>query len=188
MDVKNLRLPGLIVLKPRRFSDPRGYFTETYNEKVFAAAGITTKFVQDNQSLSVFKGTVRGLHFQLPPAAQAKLVRVLQGSVYDVAIDLRVGSPTYGQTDAATLTADGGEQIFVPHGFAHGFCTLEPDTVVAYKVDEFYAPASDSGLIWNDPTLAIDWPVPAAEAVLSDKDKVLGRFADFKSPFKYEGA
>ena len=188
MDVKNLKLPGLMVLKPRRFSDPRGYFIETYNEKVFAAAGITAKFVQDNQSLSVSKGTVRGLHFQLPPAAQAKLVRVLLGSVYDVAIDLRVGSPTYGQSDGATLTAEGGEQIFVPRGFAHGFCTLEPDTVVAYKVDEFYAPASDSGLIWNDPTLAIDWPVAPGDAKLSDKDCKLGRFADFKSPFKYEGA
>lgn len=188
MDATKLKLPGLMVLKPRRFSDPRGYFIETYNEKVFAAAGITTKFVQDNQSLSAAKGTVRGLHFQLPPAAQAKLVRVLQGSVYDVAIDLRMGSPTYGQSAAATLTADGGEQIFVPRGFAHGFCTLEPDTVVAYKVDAFYAPASDSGLIWNDPTLAIGWPVAASEAVLSDKDKTHGRFADFNSPFRYEGA
>ena len=188
MDATELKLPGLMVLKPRRFSDPRGYFIETYNEKVFAAAGITAKFVQDNQSLSAAKGTVRGLHFQLPPAAQAKLVRVLQGSVYDVAIDLRVGSPTYGQSAAATLTADGGEQIFVPRGFAHGFCTLEPDTVVAYKVDEFYAPASDSGLIWNDPTLAIDWPVAPGDAMLSDKDYKLGRFADFKSPFRYEGA
>lgn len=188
MDVQRLKLPGLMVLKPRRFSDPRGYFIETYNEKAFAAAGIATRFVQDNQSLSVAKGTVRGLHFQLPPAAQAKLVRVLQGSVYDLAIDLRVGSPTYGQCDGATLTADGGEQMFVPRGLAHGFCTLEPDTVVAYKVDEFYAPASDSGLIWNDPALAVRWPVAAADAVLSDKDKTLGRFADFKSPFRYEGA
>lgn len=188
MDVENLTLPGLMVLKPRRFSDPRGYFLETYNEKAFAAAGIAARFVQDNQSLSVAQGTVRGLHFQLPPAAQAKLVRVLQGSVYDVAIDLRVGSPTYGQSDAATLTAEGGEQIFVPRGFAHGFCTLEPNTVVAYKVDEFYAPASDSGLIWNDPTLAVRWPVAASEAMLSGKDKTLGRFADFKSPFIYEGA
>src|ERR1043165_979095 len=188
MDAKNLNLPGLMLLKPRRFSDPRGYFIETYNEKVFAAAGIMAKFVQDNQSLSVSRGTIRGLHFQLPPAAQAKLVRVLQGSVYDVAVDLRVGSPTYGRSDAATLTAEGGEQIFVPRGFAHGFCTLEPNTVVAYKVDEFYAPASDSGLIWNDPALAVRWPVAAGDVVLSDKDRTHGRFADFVSPFKYEGA
>jgi dTDP-4-dehydrorhamnose 3,5-epimerase len=186
MDVKSLTLPGLILLKPRRFADSRGYFFESYNEKTFHAAGIAAKFVQDNQSFSASKGTIRGLHFQLPPAPQAKLVRVLQGSVYDVAVDLRVGSPTYGRCDGATLTAEGGEQIFVPRGLAHGFCTLEPDTVVAYKVDEFYAPASDSGLIWNDPALAIDWPV-AADAVLSDKDHKLGRFADFKSPFRYEG-
>ena len=187
MDVKSLTLPGLILLKPRRFSDSRGYFVETYNEKAFRAAGIAAKFVQDNQSFSAAKGTIRGLHFQLPPAPQAKLVRVLQGSVYDVAIDLRVGSPTFGRSEGARLTAEGGEQIFVPRGFAHGFCTLEPDTLVAYKVDEFYAPASDSGLIWNDPTLAIKWPVAAHDAVLSEKDHKLSRFADFKSPFRYEG-
>src|ERR1043165_158456 len=188
MDSKNLGLPGVVLLRPRVFQDARGSFAETYNEKAFAEAGITATFVQDNQSLSAARGTVRGLHFQLPPAAQAKLVRVLHGSVYDVAIDLRVGSPTYGQSAAATLTAGGGEQIFVPRGFAHAFCPLEPDTWVAYKVDEFYAPASDSGLIWKDPILAIDWPVAAGEAVLSDKDKTHGRFADFKSPFTYEGA
>ena len=143
--------------------------------------------MQDNQSFSAKRGTIRGLHFQLPPAAQAKLVRVLHGSVYDVAVDLRVGSPTYGRWKGETLTADGGEQLFVPRGFAHAFCTLEPDTIVAYKVDEFYAPASDSGLIWNDPALAIDWPVAPQDVVLSDKDLKLGRFADFVSPFKYEG-
>ena len=186
MEIKSLDLPGVVLLRPRRFADARGYFVETYNERTFAPAGIAVKFVQDNQSYSAKRGTIRGLHFQLPPAAQSKLVRVLQGSVYDVAIDLRVGSPTYGRCDGATLTAEGGEQIFVPRGFAQGFCTLEPDTVVAYTVDEFYAPASDSGLIWNDQTLAVDWPV-AGDAVLSDKDHKLGRFADFKSPFRYEG-
>jgi len=113
--------------------------------------------------------------------------RIRRARVYDVAIDLRVGSPSFGRAEGATLTAEGGEQIFVPRGFAHGFCTLEPDTLVAYKVDEFYAPASDSGLIWNDPTLAIDWPAAAREVVLSEKDQKLGRFADFKSPFVYEG-
>ena len=187
MDMKNLKLPGLVMLKPRRFSDASGYFIETYNEKAFAAAGIAAKFVQDNQSLSVEKGTVRALHFQLPPAAQAKLVRVAQGSVYDVAVDLRVGSPTYGRWEGITLTAEHGEQLFVPRGFAHGFCTLEPDTVVAYKVDAFYAALSDSGLVWNDPLLAIDWPVRPDQAVLSDKDLRLGGFTDFKSPFRYEG-
>ena len=188
MDVRNLALPGLIALRPRRFPDARGWFAETYNERTFSAAGISAKFVQDNQSFSAKRGTIRGLHFQLPPAAQAKLVRVLHGSVYDVAVDLRAGSPTYGRWDGDTLTADGGEQLFVPRGFAHAFCTLEPATVVAYKVDDYYAPASDSGLIWNDPTLAIDWPVAPGDAVLSDKDYRHGRFADFKSTFKYEGA
>jgi len=187
MDVTHLALPGLILLKPRRFSDSRGYFAETYNERAFLKAGIATRFVQDNQSFSLSKGTVRALHFQLPPATQAKLVRVLQGSVYDVAVDLRVGSPSFGRWQGVTLTAADEEQLFVPHGFAHGFCTFEPNTVVAYKVDEFYAPASDSGLIWNDPALAIDWPVAARDAVLSEKDQKHGRFADFKSPFTYAG-
>ena len=188
MDVRNLELPGLTLLRPRRFSDARGHFAETYNEKAFRAAGITARFVQDNQSFSAKRGTIRGLHFQMPPAAQAKLVRVLHGSVYDVAVDLRTGSPTYGRWVGETLTADGGEQLFVPRGFAHAFCTLQPDTVVAYKVDEFYAPASDSGLIWNDPALAIEWPVAPSDVVLSDKDLKLGRFADFVSPFTYEGS
>src|SRR5882672_10187219 len=144
MDFKNLGLPGLIWLRPRVFQDARGSFAETYNAKAFAAAGISAKFVQDNQSYSAKRGTIRGLHFQLPPAVQSKLVRVLQGSVYDVAVDLRAGSPPYGQWRGETLTADGGEQFFVPGGFAHAFCTLEPGTVVAYKVDDFYAPACDS--------------------------------------------
>lgn len=187
MDIRNLDLPGVVSLRPRQFLDTRGSFAETYNERAFHAAGITAKFVQDNQSVSAKRGTIRGLHFQLPPAAQAKLVRVLRGSVYDVAVDLRAGSPAYGRWVGETLTADGGEQLFVPRGFAHAFCTLEADTVVAYKVDDFYAPASDSGLIWNDPTLAIAWPVAPGEVVLSDKDLGLGRFADFVSPFKYEG-
>jgi len=187
MDIRSLDLPGVVSLRPRQFLDARGSFAETYNEKSFCAVGITARFVQDNQSFSAKRGTIRGLHFQLPPAAQTKLVRVLQGSVYDVAVDLRAGSPAYGRWVGETLTAAGGEQMFVPRGFAHAFCTLEANTVVAYKVDDFYAPASDSGLIWNDPTLAITWPVAADEVVLSDKDLRLGRFADFVSPFKYEG-
>ena len=187
MNVSNLTLPGLLLLKPRRFADSRGYFVETHNERALAGAGISVQFVQDNESYSVRRGTIRGLHFQLPPAAQAKLVRVVRGSVYDVAVDLRVGSPTFGRWEGIELTADGGEQLFVPRGFAHAFCTLEPDTVVAYKVDAFYSPANDSGLIWNDPTLAIDWPLGSDQAVLSDKDLKLGRFADFQSPFRYQG-
>src|SRR5437660_8060027 len=142
MDVRNLDLPGLILLRPRRFRDARGYFAETYNERAFQAAGITARFVQDNQSFSAQRGTIRGLHFQLPPAAQAKLVRVLQGSVYDVAVDLRVGSPSYGRWIGETLTASGGEHLFLPRGFAHAFRTLEPGTAVAYRVDGLSPPAS----------------------------------------------
>jgi dTDP-4-dehydrorhamnose 3,5-epimerase len=187
MDIKTYELPGLVLVRPRRFADARGYFVETYNEKTFAAAGISAAFVQDNQSVSVKPGTVRALHFQLPPASQAKLVRVVRGSIFDVAVDLRVGSPTFGRWISERLTAEGGEQLFVPRGFAHGLCTLEPDTEVAYKVDALYAPASDSGIIWNDPTLAINWPVRPDVAILSDKDAKLGHFADFKSPFIYGG-
>jgi dTDP-4-dehydrorhamnose 3,5-epimerase len=186
MDVKELSLPGLKLLKPRRFADSRGHFSETYNQRTFAQAGITIVFVQDNESFSAAKGTVRALHFQIPPAPQTKLVRVLHGSIFDVAVDLRKGSPTYGRWQGVTLTAENDEQVLVPRGFAHGFCTLEPATVVAYKVDEFYVPATDNGLIWNDPDIGVDWPVRPSDAVLSDKDQKLGRFKDFKSPFGYE--
>jgi dTDP-4-dehydrorhamnose 3,5-epimerase len=187
MDVKELDLAGVLLLRPRRFADARGYFTETYNQKTYSEAGVEAAFVQDNQSFSRQRGTIRGLHFQVPPLPQAKLVRVLRGSVYDVAVDVRAGSPTYGRWIAVELTADSGEQLFVPRGFAHGFCTREPDTEVAYKVDNVYAAECDSGLAWNDPTLAIPWPVAPQEAVLSDKDRALGRFSDFVSPFRYGG-
>ncbi len=186
MEVVSTNVPGVLVLKPCYFNDARGYFVETYNERAAKAAGIAAEFVQDNQAFSLQRGTVRALHFQVPPHAQAKLVRVLRGSVYDVAVDLRAGSPTYGRSVAATLTARRGEQVFVPRGFAHGYCTLEADTEVAYKVDDYYAPDCERGLIWNDPTLAIDWPVAASDAVLSDKDCKLPRFADFVSPFRYD--
>jgi len=185
MEIKTFSISGPVLLRPRRFPDARGYFVETYSEKTFAKAGIAAIFVQDNQSYSISRGTIRGLHFQLPPAPQAKLVYVLRGSVYDVAIDLRAGSPTYGRWISETLTAAGGEQLFVPRGFAHGLCTLERDTEVAYKVDAPYAPECDSGLVWNDPTLAIPWPVAPGAAVLSDKDRKLGFFRDFVSPFRY---
>jgi dTDP-4-dehydrorhamnose 3,5-epimerase len=186
MEVFPTDISGVLVLKPRFFQDARGYFVETYNQRAARAAGLVADFVQDNQAFSLQRGTVRALHFQVPPHAQAKLVRVLRGAIYDVAVDLRAGSPTYGRWVAATLTAQGGEQIFVPHGFAHGYCTLEADTEVAYKVDDYYAPDREQGLIWNDPTLAIDWPVAAPDAVLSDKDRKLPRFADFVSPFRYD--
>ena len=181
-----LAIPAVVLIRPKKFGDARGYFMETYSAEAFAAAGIEAAFAQDNQSLSATAGVVRGLHFQAPPVPQAKLIRVLKGAIFDVAVDIRLGSPTYGRWCAATLTADGAEQLFVPRGFAHGFCTLEPNTEVVYKVDGPYAPQTEGGIAWNDPTLAIDWPITAAEAQLSGKDTVLPGFAEFASPFRYE--
>lgn len=176
-----------VLMRPRRFGDARGWFMETYSEASALAAGIEARFVQDNQSFSAFAGTIRGLHFQRPPHAQAKLVRCVRGSIMDYAVDVRRGSPTYGQHVAAKLTAEGGEQLFVPVGFAHAFVTLEPDVEVAYKVTDVYAPDCDGGIVWNDPTIGIDWPLPASGAVLSDKDKILPTLAEFDSPFEYDG-
>lgn len=183
-----LAIPAVVLVRPKKFGDARGYFMETYSTAAFATAGIDAVFVQDNQSLSAARGVVRGLHFQAPPVPQAKLVRVLKGAIFDVAVDLRRGSPSYGKWCAATLTAEGGEQLFVPHGFAHGFCTLKPATEVAYKVDGPYAPECEDGLAWNDPALAIDWPVAPGEAQLSGKDAVLPGLPGFDSPFSYEAA
>ncbi len=168
---------------PRRSSDPRGYFVETWSRKAFAEAGIDVDFVQDNSSFSTFAGTLRGLHFQRPPMAQAKLVRVLRGSVFDVAVDLRRGSPTFRKHVSAVLTADGGEQLFMPVGFAHGFCTLEPDTEIAYKVSSFYSREHDTGIFWNDPGLGIEWPLEGREPVLSEKDLRLPLLSEAESPF-----
>ena len=181
-------IPDVILLTPRRFRDERGWFAETYSTRSFAPALGDIVFVQDNQAFSTARGTLRGLHFQRPPHPQAKLIRVLKGSIFDVTVDLRSGSPTYGRWVGVALTADAGEQLFVPHGFAHGYCTLEPHTEVAYKVDGFYAPDCDAGLAWDDPTLAIKWPSPPHEAILSGKDKTLPAFKDFISPFSYEPA
>lgn len=178
-----LALPEVILATPRRFGDARGYFCETYVKPRYEAGGIRADFVQDNESLSEAPGTIRGLHLQAPPFAQAKLVRVLDGAIFDVAIDVRKGSASYGRWVGARLTAEGGEQLFIPQGFAHGFVTLAPGTRVAYKVDAVYDRDSERGIIWNDPDLAIDWGVAAEAAVLSDKDLVLPRFKDFDSPF-----
>jgi dTDP-4-dehydrorhamnose 3,5-epimerase len=185
VNIKTTDMPGVLLFRPRYFYDPRGYFVETYNERSAREGGLAMRFVQDNQSYSIKRGTVRALHFQAPPRSQAKLVRVLRGSIYDVTVDLRLGSPSYGQWAAETLTANGGEQLFVPRGFARGFCTLEPNTEIAYKVDEYYAPDCEQGLAWDDPTLAISWPVNPEDAILSEKDRKLACFADFVSPFHY---
>lgn len=175
------------LLKPRRFGDGRGWFMETYSEASATLAGIQDRFVQDNQSFSAFEGTIRGIHFQTPPHAQAKLVRCVRGAIIDYAVDLRRGSPTYGHHVAAELTAEGGEQLYVPVGFGHAFVTLQPDTEVAYKVSGVYAPDCDGGIVWNDPALGIDWPLPPTGPVLSDKDKILPTLSDFDSPFDYDG-
>lgn len=186
MESRTTEIPGLLLLTPRVHRDSRGFFVETYNSITARAAGISAVFVQDNQVLSFKRGTVRALHFQIPDKAQAKLVRALRGSIYDVAVDLRVGSPTYGRWIAATLTAQGGEQLFIPRGFAHGYCTLEDATEVAYKADDYYAPDCERGLIWNDPTIAIEWPVTGDEAIVSERDRKWPFFADFMSPFRYD--
>ena len=167
------------------FRDARGFFSETFNAGALAVAGITAPFVQDNHSLSTAQGVVRGLHFQVPPHAQAKLVRVTRGSIFDVAVDIRVGSPTYGRHVGAVLSAANWQQIWIPEGFAHGFCTLEPETEVIYKVTDIYAPDCDRALFWNDPELAIAWPVPAEAAILSAKDAAAPRLNDMVSPFRY---
>ena len=186
MKIESLAIGDVKLLTPRRFADSRGYFVETYNQRAMVEAGITPTFVQDNQSLSTRRGTIRGLHFQLAPEPQAKLVRVLSGAIFDVAVDLRQGSPSFGRWCAATLTAEVGEQLFIPVGFAHGFCTLAEDTVVAYKVDGFYAKACEAGLRWDDPDLAIAWPVAAAEVHVSEKDAVLPFLREASGGFDFK--
>ena len=175
------------LVTPKRFGDARGWFMETYNAESYAKLGIRDVFCQDNHSMSAEPGVLRGLHFQRPPHAQAKLVRCVRGSIYDVAVDVRKGSPTYGKWVAAELSAENGKQLYVPIGFAHGFVTLEPGTEVQYKVNSLYAPAAEGGVIWNDPMLAIAWPLPAGGPSLSPKDLVLPTLAELDSPFAYDG-
>jgi dTDP-4-dehydrorhamnose 3,5-epimerase len=182
MKVTTTAIEGLLILEPRIFPDDRGYFYESYNKNKFADAGITADFVQDNQSFSQ-KGALRGLHGQADPFAQGKLVRVLQGSVLDVAVDIRKNSPTYGQHVTVELSGTNHLQFWVPPGFLHGFVTLEDDTIFTYKVTNFYDKASEIGVIWNDPTLAIGWGVDLNNVLLSPKDEILPSFADFNSPF-----
>jgi len=184
MKVTDLAIAGVKLIVPQRFADARGYFVETWNKKVLAAeAGLDLDFVQDNASLSRVAGTVRGLHYQTPPMAQAKLVRCVRGALVDIVVDIRGRSPTYGRHVSAELTAEGGEQLFVPVGFAHGFCTLEPDTEIAYKVTDFYSRKHDAGIVWDDPELGIEWPLRGREPSLSDKDRQLPRLADAGAPF-----
>ncbi|WP_029008242.1 dTDP-4-dehydrorhamnose 3,5-epimerase [Azospirillum halopraeferens] len=187
MDIQRLAIPEIAILKPARFGDSRGFFSETYNKQRLAELGIDLDFVQDNHAYSAEKGTIRGLHFQTHPFAQDKLVRVVRGAILDVAVDIRLGSPTYGQHVAAEISAGAWNQILVPVGFAHGYCTLTPDTEIIYKVTNYYAPAHDRGILWNDPALGIPWPVDEGDAILSDKDRRLPTLADLADPFPYPG-
>jgi len=187
MLVSDLALPGIKLLTPKKHGDGRGFFSETYNRRTLLDHGIDTSFVQDNHAFSAEKGTVRGLHFQTPPHAQAKLVRVLRGAILDVVVDIRTGSPTFGQHVSAVISAKDWNQILVPVGFAHGLITLEPDTEVLYKVSDHYSPEHDKGLLWNDPALGIDWGIRDEEAILSEKDRRQPRLAELPAYFHYEG-
>jgi dTDP-4-dehydrorhamnose 3,5-epimerase len=180
--VEHFPIPGPMIVQVRRFEDARGFFSETYNARAFAEAGIKSTFVQDNHSLSRERGTVRGLHFQRPPHPQEKLVRVLRGRILDVVVDIRRGSPNYGRHVAIELNDRDGRQLYVPVGFAHGFCTLEPDTEVLYKVTDFWMPDCEDGVQWNDPALAIAWP-DFAGTQLAAKDATLAPLAALDTPF-----
>lgn len=179
-------LPGVLVVEPTRHGDERGFFSEVYKRSAFEAAGVMVDWVQDNHSYSTARDVVRGLHFQGPPAAQAKLVRVARGAILDVAVDIRRGSPTYGRAESVELSAENWRQLFVPAGFAHGFCTLTPETEVLYKVSAEYAPESEGGLLWNDPELAIPWPVDTDTAQLSPRDRGWPPLRILDSPFVVE--
>ncbi len=183
MKVVETRIPDVKIVTPIKHGDHRGFFSEIHNKRALAKAGIHLDFVQDNHTLSPQKGTIRGLHFQTPPFAQDKLVRVVRGAIFDVAVDLRQGSPTFGKHVTAVISAEEWNQILVPIGFAHGFCTLEPNTEVIYKVTNYYSASHDKGLLWNDPDLGIDWPVAEEEAILSDKDIRLPRLGELPDYF-----
>jgi dTDP-4-dehydrorhamnose 3,5-epimerase len=186
MKVEALAIPEVLLLSPRQFGDDRGFFSETFNAKQFLeATGIEDAFVQDNHSLSRQRGVIRGLHCQVAPNVQGKLIRCVRGAIWDVAVDARVGSPTFGKWVAAELSAENWQQLWIPGGFLHAFCTLEPDSEVIYKVTGDYDKASEAGVIWNDPDLALPWPVPADEVQLSEKDQQLPRLRDAGTLFTF---
>ena len=185
MQVTPTEIPDVKLIVPKKFGDDRGFFVETFSQPKLAEHGVELSVVQDNHSLSRQVGTVRGLHFQIGPFAQHKLIRVTRGAIFDVAVDIRTGSPTFGRHVAVTLSADNETQIFVPIGFAHGFCTIEPDTEVMYKVSAPYSPEHDRGIYWADPQLVIAWPIASEQAMLSDKDKRNPVLADAPGYFHY---
>jgi dTDP-4-dehydrorhamnose 3,5-epimerase len=185
MEILETTLPEVKIIVPARFGDERGFFSEVWNAKALAAAGVEAAFVQDNHARNGQKGTVRGLHYQLPPKAQGKLLRVSRGGIFDVAVDVRRGSPTFGRHTTAVLSAENWRQLWIPEGFAHGYCTLEDDTEVLYKTTDYYSPEHECGLVWNDPALGIDWPVPESAAILSDRDRKHPTLATQSRLFEY---
>jgi len=185
LEVRPLALEGVLEIRPHRFADERGFFSEVWSKERWCQAGIDVDFVQDNHSLSKQRGVLRGLHYQAPPMAQAKLVRVTRGAVFDVAVDIRTGSPTFGQWVSTTLSAELWNQLFVPAGFAHGFVTVEPNTEVEYKVSALYSAEHDRAIRFDDPDIAIEWPIAGAELILSDKDRAAPRLAEVKSGFTF---
>ncbi|MGA3005631.1 MAG: dTDP-4-dehydrorhamnose 3,5-epimerase [Acetobacteraceae bacterium] len=185
MNVEHLAIPDVLLLTPRRFHDPRGFFSETWSQTRFAEIGVPGPFVQDNHAVSNAKGVLRGLHCQIGKSAQGKLVRVTKGSIWDVVVDIRYGSPTYGHQAGAILSAENWCQLWVPAGFLHGYCTLTDDTEVIYKVTAPYDQAAERGVIWNDPDLAVAWPIQEQAAILSDKDRVLPRLRECEPWFRH---
>ncbi|WP_306372294.1 dTDP-4-dehydrorhamnose 3,5-epimerase [Roseivivax jejudonensis] len=188
MEIEKTALPGVLILTPRRFGDARGFFSESWNRKRLSENGIDIDFVQDNHSLSEQVGTVRGLHFQAPPMAQDKLVRCGRGALYDVAVDIRRGSPTFGQWIGVELSFENGKQLLVPKGFLHGFVTRAPETEIVYKCSDYYSPEHDGAVRWDDPEIGIDWGIAPEDAVLSDKDRAAPTLAEFNTPFDYHEA
>lgn len=178
MIVEPTAIPDVLLITPPRFLDDRGFFSETWNEGRFIAAGVPGPFVQDNHARSADRGVVRGLHLQIAPSEQGKLIRVVRGSIWDVAVDIRQGSPTYGRYAGAVLSAENWQQLWIPAGLLHGYCTLEPDTEVIYKVTSPWDRQAERGVLWNDPALGIEWPISPEEAILSDKDRRLPRLAE----------
>lgn len=185
LHIEKFNVTGPVLVRPERYGDDRGYFTETWNRKDWTEADLPAfDWVQDNEAYSKAVGTLRGLHFQAPPFAQAKLIRVISGAIFDVAVDIRRGSPTFGKTVAVTLNENSGEQLLVPRGFAHGYQTLEPDTLIAYKCDNTYCASAEDGLLWSCTELSIDWPHPA-DVTMSGRDFTWSGLSEFSSPFEY---
>lgn len=184
MEIINTKIDGVVIIKPRLFTDERGYFFESFSQREFNEKVAPITFVQDNESKSSY-GVLRGLHFQLPPYTQSKLVRVIKGAVLDVAVDIRKGSPTYGEHVAVELTEENHLQFFIPHGFAHGFSVLSEEVIFQYKCDNFYAPKSEGAIAWDDEKLGIDWRIPGDKVILSEKDRHHNKLSEIESPFIY---